>query len=180
MAFHNQTITYGQRVILTTLVTISALFLGLTACSGSTPTETASSTTERQATVATRGVEVMPFDLERTTHIFQKLENGGLQQVVADDPDDTEQIALIRAHLAEEAERFQQGDFHDPAMIHGEDMAGLHELMMGAERIAIDYSELPDGAQILYTTEDRALVSAIHAWFDMQVADHGDHARGES
>jgi hypothetical protein len=78
----------------------------------------------------------------------------------------------------EEAERFQGGDFHDPAMIHGDDMAGLHTLVTGADQISIVYSELPDGAQILYTTEDGDLVSAIHQWFDAQVLDHGSHAQG--
>jgi hypothetical protein len=118
----------------------------------------------------------MPFDLERTTHIFDKLEDGGLQQVVADDPTDDDQVALIRAHLVEEAERFQAGDFHDPAMIHGEEMPGLHELMLGADRITVVYRELPNGAAIRYTTGDSDLVAAIHAWFDAQLADHGDHA----
>jgi hypothetical protein len=132
---------------------------------------------DRQAEVAGRGAEVMPFDLERTTHIFEKLPDGGLQQVVSDDMDG-EQIQLIRAHLAEEAGRFSQGDFHDPAMIHGEDMAGLHELVMGAGEINIVYSDLDDGGQILFTTEDLALVTALHAWFDQQLADHGAHAQG--
>lgn len=135
--------------------------------------------TERQAAVAEKGAQVMPFDLDATTHIFEKNEEGGLQQVLADDPDDSEQIALIRSHLAEEAARFQQGDFHDPAMIHGDDMAGLHALMMGADQIEITYSDLPDGAQILYTTTDAELVSAIHSWFDAQVSDHGQHAQGQ-
>ncbi|MEZ4859893.1 MAG: hypothetical protein R3C14_01225 [Caldilineaceae bacterium] len=131
---------------------------------------------ERQADVAQRGTEVMPFDLNATTHIFEKTAEGGIQQVIADDPNDTAQIALIRTHLTEEAARFQQGNFHDPAQIHGMDMAGLHALMMGAEKITITYSELPDGAQITYITTDTALVDAIHAWFDAQVADHGPHA----
>ncbi|MCB8961635.1 MAG: aspartate carbamoyltransferase [Ardenticatenales bacterium] len=138
----------------------------------------APATTQRQEQVAAAGAEVMPFDLERTTHIFEKLDNGGLQQVISDDGD-AEQIALIREHLSEEAERFGQGDFHDPAMIHGEDMAGLHELMMGAEALTLQYSELENGAQILYTTEDGDLVDALHAWFDQQLADHGDHAQTE-
>ena len=34
----------------------------------------------RQEEVAARGVKVMPFDLEQTTHVFQKLEDGGLQK----------------------------------------------------------------------------------------------------
>lgn len=129
-----------------------------------------------QAQVATRSATVMPFSLDATTHIFEKQPQGGLQQVIAKDPNDLEQIKLIRAHLSEEAKRFQQGDFHDPAQIHNMTMPGLHELMMGAKQITIQYSELPNGAQILYTTTEPALVTALHAWFDAQVADHGQAA----
>jgi mono/diheme cytochrome c family protein len=138
----------------------------------------ASATPDRQEQVAEMGAEVMPFDLERTTHIFEKLDSGGLQQVISDDGDG-KQIELIRLHLADETERFSQGDFHDPAMIHGEDMAGLHELTMGAEELTILYSDVGGGGQILYTAEDGDLVTALHAWFDQQVADHGAHAQIE-
>lgn len=131
---------------------------------------------DRQAEVAERGAEVMPFDLERTTHIFEKFADGGLQQIVSDDGDSA-QVQLIRSHLEEEAARFALGDFHDPSMIHGDDMAGLHELVMGADRLTMVYSDLDQGGQILFTTEDADLVEALHAWFDQQVADHGDHAR---
>lgn len=120
----------------------------------------------------------MPFDLERTTHVFEKRVDGGLQQVIVDNGADIEQVALIRAHLSDEAERFRQGDFHDPAMIHGDDMAGLHQLTLGYEQITIDYRELPAGAQILYTTDDEEIVAAIHTWFDAQLADHAGHATG--
>ncbi len=137
-----------------------------------------SETPDRQEQVAEAGVEVMPFDLERTTHIFEKLDNGGLQQVISDDGD-REQIELIRLHLAEEAARFSQGDFHDPEMIHGEDMAGLHELMLGAKALTIIYSDVDGGGQILYTAVDDNLVTALHAWFDQQVTDHGTHAQAE-
>ena len=130
---------------------------------------------DRQAEVAAKGAEIMPFDLERTTHIFEKSDNGGLQQVVTDDGD-KEQIALIRQHLSEEADRFATGDFHDPSMIHGDEMPGLHELVMGADQIDIVYSDIADGGQILYTTENADLINAIHLWFDAQLTDHGDHA----
>jgi hypothetical protein len=39
----------------------------------------------RQGEVAARGAKVMPFDLEQTTHVFQKLDDGGLQKVVVKD-----------------------------------------------------------------------------------------------
>lgn len=118
----------------------------------------------------------MPFDLDATTHVFEKLEDGGRQTVVADD-DDPEQVALIRAHLSEEAERFARGDFHDPAMIHGDDMAGLHALMAGHERVTVTYGDVERGAEIRYRSEDPALVEAVHQWFDAQLRDHGEHAR---
>jgi mono/diheme cytochrome c family protein len=135
-----------------------------------------SDTPDRQDQVAELGSEVMPFDLDRTTHIFEKLDKGGLQQVVSNDGD-SEQIALIRAHLADEAERFSQGDFLDPMKIHGENMAGLDALMEGADRLAVVYSDVQSGGQILYTAKDDDLIMALHAWFDQQLVDHGEHAQ---
>ena len=134
------------------------------------------STTARQAEVEKRGAEVMPFDLEQTMHVFQSLNDGGLQTVRAKDPANREQIALIQSHLKEEAEKFQRGDFSDPAKIHGEDMPGLAELKAGAGQIEIQYMSLPDGAQIRYTAKNPTLVMAIHHWFMAQRADHGRHA----
>ena len=130
----------------------------------------------RQEEIAARGTEVMPFDLEETTHIFQKAQTGGVQKVVADDPTDAEQVALIREHLEEEAAAFRRGDLSDPAQIHGEEMPGLKELEAGAEKMDIRYSDLPNGAKIEYETSDPALVGALHDWFEAQLSDHGDHA----
>jgi hypothetical protein len=140
--------------------------------------EAGSATAARQAEVATRGAQVMPFDLDQTMHVFQSLDNGGLQAVTAKDAENHEQIALIQAHLKAEAEKFQRGDFSDPARIHGEEMPGLAALQTGAGRIAVQYTPLPNGGQIRYTTTDAALVQAIHQWFTAQRADHGRHAAG--
>ncbi len=130
----------------------------------------------RQQQVAEKGSEVMPFDLEATTHVYEKTANGGVQKVVADDPDDAENVAAIREHLREEADAFSRGEFSDPASIHGEDMPGLAELETGAERVEVRYEELPDGAQIALESEDPELVAAVHDWFDAQLSDHGDDA----
>jgi hypothetical protein len=120
----------------------------------------------------------MPFDLEQTTHVFQPLDGGGLQTVTAKDPSNRQQIALIQAHLQEEAEKFRRGDFSDPAKIHGEDMPGLAALRAGAGHIGVQYITLPNGAQIRYTTTEPTLIMAIHHWFMAQLADHGRHASG--
>ncbi len=131
---------------------------------------------QRQAAIAQRGAQVMPFDLEQTTHYFEPTNAGGIQQVTANDPNDQEQIQLVRAHLQEEVAKFTQGNFSDPAAIHGADMPGLATLRAGAERIQVQYTELPNGGQITYTTADPALVQALHQWFEAQLSDHGDHA----
>jgi len=130
----------------------------------------------RIAAVADRGRAVMPFDLDKTTHMFEPAGDGGRQAVTAKDVTDSEQIVLIRTHLLSEAEKFRRGDFSDPAAIHGPEMPGLAELQAGAARIDVQYSETPAGAEILYTTEEPALVDALHRWFAAQLADHGDHA----
>lgn len=130
----------------------------------------------RQEEVAEKGAEVMPFDLEATTHVFEKTKRGGIQKVVADDPDDAENVAAIREHLRKEAAAFSKGEFSDPASIHGEDMPGLAELEDGADRVEVSYEELPDGARISLESGDPELVEAVHEWFDAQLSDHGDHA----
>ena len=99
-----------------------------------------------------------------------------MQGVLADDPTDAGQVALVRAHLFEEAEAFRRGDLSDPAAIHGEEMPGLAELEAGVGKMEVRYSELPAGARMEYRTDDPALVSALHEWFDAQLSDHGGHA----
>ncbi|SDN31572.1 hypothetical protein SAMN04488074_1464 [Lentzea albidocapillata subsp. violacea] len=118
----------------------------------------------------------MPFDLERTTHQFTKTDTGGVQTVIADDPQDTAQITLIQQHLTAEVDRFRRGDFTDPARIHGNEMPGLESLRAHGGRIAIEYENTRDGARATYTTADVELRNALHAWFDAQVGDHGPHA----
>ena len=131
----------------------------------------------RQTEVARIGLQVMPFDLEVTTHEFAPLPNGGLQTVTADNPADKQQIELIQSHLQEESTKFQSGDFSDPAKIHGENMPGLASLQSGASDISVQYTSLPNGGQIRYTTDRADLVSSIHSWFNAQRSDHGHHAK---
>jgi hypothetical protein len=131
----------------------------------------------REAEVAERGARVMPFDLERTTHVFRATSDGGVQEVVSDDAVDPEQVALIRGHLREEAIRFTAGDFADPAAIHGDDMPGLAVLRARHDDVDVAYAELAAGARITYRSRDPEVVDALHAWFDAQLADHGGHAR---
>lgn len=126
--------------------------------------------------VVERGAKVMPFSLDKTLHIFDKTGTGGIQQVVAKDAGDQDQIALIRQHLADIAARFVQGDFSGPVRIHGQDMPGVKELSAGAAQVRFTYRDLPNGGQIEYVTKAPELVEAIHRYFDAQLSDHARHA----
>lgn len=131
----------------------------------------------RQEAVAERGADVMPFDLEATTHIFTKIEMGGIQQVIVKNASDTTQIGLIRKHLKKIAAQFSKGDFSDPSHIHGTEMPGLAELKTAQPgEIKIHYRQLKKGAEISYMTNNPKLVEALHQWFDAQLADHGKDA----
>ena len=130
----------------------------------------------RQETVHDMGSNVMPFDLGQTTHVFVMTENGGIQQVIANDPNDSAQIELIRQHIQHEAMLFSAGNFSDPMTLHGSDMPGIKELTAGAAEIKVEYTELPDGAQITFTTQNISLITAIHRWFGAQLSDHGSDA----
>ncbi|PZG02473.1 aspartate carbamoyltransferase [Micromonospora deserti] len=164
-----------RRQLLLAATTAAAVLSAGCADANSAPA-TSEASADRQAQVAERGASVMPFDLDRTTHHFRKTDTGGIQTVVADDPADTTQIGLIRQHVQHEAESFRRGDFTDPSRIHGTEMPGLAALRNSAGKIAIDYETTADGARITYTTPEDTLITALHAWFDAQLSDHGQHA----
>ena len=131
----------------------------------------------RQAEVASRGADVMPFDLKATNHIFTKTPSGGTQRVVARDVRDAAQTRLVREHLRDIQQQFRKGDFSGPTHIHGADMPGLAELSMSKPgAITVDYRETAGGAELIYRTSDAKLVAALHRWFDAQLSDHGPDA----
>ena len=141
------------------------------------PLAAAAQDAQRQAEVAKRGADVMPFSLKATTHIFTKTEEGGIQRVVAKSAADTQQIKLVREHLRDIRAQFLKGDFSGPTHIHGTEMPGLAELEAAKPgQIAIDYKDTDAGAELSYRTTDAKLVQALHHWFDAQLSDHGADA----
>jgi len=134
-------------------------------------------TTQEQVHHMSHGV--MPFEMSKTVHVFRMTERGGVQRVVAKDPADAAQIALIQSHLQHEYENFKQGNFTDPARVHGSQMPGLKELQDGASRITVAYQPLADGAALTFETTDLHLLTEIHRWFGAQLSEHGADARAE-
>lgn len=136
----------------------------------------AATTDSRQHEVRQKGAQVMPFALDKTVHIFDKTDSGGMQRVLVHG-DAPEQLAMIRSHLQDIAQAFTARDFSKPMHIHGADMAGLAELKAAkANELSAIYKELPDGAEITYRGHSSETVAAIHRWFDAQLRDHGDDA----
>ena len=133
----------------------------------------------RQEHVHQMAHNVMPFNISETVHIFKMTESGGVQKVISKDPGAADQIFLIQQHLQHEAERFQQGDFSDPAKLHGADMPGLRDLQAGASQIKVSYKALASGAEIIFETTDLHLLTALHRWFGAQLSEHGTDARAE-
>jgi hypothetical protein len=160
-----QSDTYFGKIHLLGLFIALDLFL-FAGCAHEAPTS-------HQAMVHKMGHEVMPFELSKTMHIFEMTDSGGIQQVIAKDPNDSEQILVIQNHLQHEAMLFKNGDISDPALLHGPSMPGLKDLAAGAPSIEIEYSSIPNGGQITFKTQDVHLITAIHRWFGAQLSEHG-------
>lgn len=116
----------------------------------------------------------MPFDVQKTLHAFVKTASGGEQLVVVRDPVAHEdQVSLVRSHVLDVSEAFDRGDFGDPMTIHGDAMPSVDVLSDRHDALTIRTFDVADGALIVFTTDDDAVVAALHAWFDAQVGDHG-------
>lgn len=150
---------------------LTALLLSVSAARAIPPVDPA-----RLDEVQERGSHVMPFDLKKTLHIFSKTNSGGIQEVIAKDDADTEQISLVQSHLAQLAAGFARGDFSGPRRIHGDDMPGLQALASAAGKVGFVYRDLANGAQIEYRTEEKQLIEAVHSYFDAQLRDHARHS----
>lgn len=119
----------------------------------------------------------MPFSVHAALHVFTKTDDGGIQRVVARDPADTHQAARIREHLRSIQTHFQAGDYSAARQIHGAEMPGMAQLAAARPgQVSIVYEDVEGGAQLRYRTQDPALITALHAWFDAQVVDHGSDA----
>lgn len=151
---------------------IAACLSGLAFASPASP--------ERQAEVARRGSQVMPFALSQTTHVFARTPDGGVQKVVLRDGADPAQLMLVRQHLQEIGEQFARGDFSGPETIHGHDMPGLEALRQARQarpgEMSVKYAEIQNGAQLQFIASRPELIHALHAWIGAQLGDHGKDA----
>jgi hypothetical protein len=127
---------------------------------------------DHHAALDARGDQVMGFEHTRTTHHFLLERDGGVVQVQANDPNDSESVAQIRNHLAEVAKAFSSGDFSMPRQIHDRVLPGVPEMTRLKEAISYRYEEIERGGRVRITTENPEALAAIHSFLRSQIEDH--------
>lgn len=162
---------HGRTAITAVLITAGAAITALAGCAGMNHDHA-----DHQAQVHDHGSMVMPFDLNKTLHSFVKTPTGGVESVVARTKTESRQAVLIRHHLQMLADDVAQGRFTDPAAIHGANMPGIKTLSAHPDRFTVAYTNIPQGGRLTFTSADRGVVAALHAWFDAQLTDHGSDA----
>ena len=135
--------------------------------------------THRQHMIHERSPMVMPFDMDKVTHYFIKNDSGGILRIKTKEISDTIQTALIQSHLKKEYTLFSNADFNDPKTLHGINMPGLKTLSESKGKFNVEYENLSNGAQIVFSSNDSEVINAIHKWFDAQIKDHGSDAESQ-
>ena len=124
------------------------------------------------AAVNERGERAMGFSQARTTHHFTLKPDGGVIRVEVNDPQDAENLGLIRRHLAHIARAFAEGDFETPMLVHDRVPPGVPVMRRLKSEIGYAYEETAGGALVRITTKNAEALAAIHDFLRFQIADH--------
>ena len=127
---------------------------------------------DHHAAVNERGDHVMGFDHDKTTHHFRLTKSGGVIEVSANDPKDTESRDAIRQHLGHIVKMFSEGDFNAPMLIHGQVPPGVPEMKQKIKLIQWKAVDTKAGGSIVIASKDAGAVAAIHAFLRFQIEDH--------
>ena len=118
------------------------------------------------------GEKTMGFSQTQTTHHFFIKKNGGVIQVEANDPKDTQNRNLIQKHLAHIAEAFAAGDFSDPLAVHDKVPDGVPAMQRFKGDIRYTFEPTPQGGRVLINTANLEALDAIHQFLRFQVREH--------
>jgi hypothetical protein len=118
------------------------------------------------------GQQVMGFSQTETTHHFFLSNDGGVIQVEANDPKDTQNRDLIRTHLAHIAQAFATGDFSDPMAVHDKVPDGVPVMQRLKGDIHYSFEETPSGGRVVVKTANSQALDAIHEFLRFQIREH--------
>lgn len=119
-----------------------------------------------------RGNQGMGFSQEKTTHHFYLTKTGGIIEVRAKDPQDTESIGQIRQHLKHIAAMFAAGNFEIPMFVHDKMPAGVPEMKSLKSSISYIYEESPGGARLRITSDNPQAIAAVRSFLRFQITEH--------
>jgi hypothetical protein len=127
------------------------------------------------------GEQAMGFSQTQTTHHFFLRKDGGIIQVEANDPIDTQNRDLIRIHLSHIAQAFAVGDFSDPLVVHDKFADGVPVMQRLKGDIHYTFEQIPQGGRVLIHTANAQAVEAIHQFLRFQIKEHqtGDSVKVE-
>lgn len=127
---------------------------------------------DHQAALNQHGDHVMGFSHEKTAHHFVLTQDGGLIEVRANDVKDTASLEQIRGHFQHIARMFADGNFNAPMLVHGQDVPGTAIMARLKNDLHWDLQEIPRGARITITADNKEALAAVHDFLRFQIADH--------
>ena len=119
-----------------------------------------------------RGDKHMGFDHLKTTHHFLLKDDGGVIQVEANDPKDTDSRDQIRGHLQHIAMMFSDGNLEIPMLVHDKTPPGSEVMKKLKADITYKYDLTDRGALIRISSANPEAVQAIQEFLKFQIKEH--------
>ena len=120
-----------------------------------------------------RGVMVMGFDQDKTTHHFLLYDDGGAIDIQVKDTSDAKDLDAIRAHLPHIAAMFGEGNFEAPMLVHdSHHVPGTDVLEQRKASIRYTYRDTPQGGRVDIVTRDQTALDALHRFLQYQIEEH--------
>jgi len=127
---------------------------------------------DHQAALNQHGDQIMGFSHEKTTHHFVLTSDGGLIEVRVNDMKDAASLGQIRGHFQHIARMFADGNYNAPMLVHSQNVPGTATMTRLKADLHWDMQELPRGASITVTADNKEVTDAVHDFLRFQIADH--------
>jgi len=128
--------------------------------------------TDHQAAPNQHGDQVMGFSHEKTAHHFVLTADGGLIEVRTNDIRDAASLRQIRSHFQHIVSMFAAANFNAPMLVHSQNVPGTATMTRLKADLHWDLQEIPRGARITITADNKEALDAVHDFLRFQIADH--------
>jgi hypothetical protein len=128
--------------------------------------------TDHQSALNQHGDQVMGFSHEKTTHHFVLTADGGLIEVRTNDIKDAASLRHVRSHFQHIVRMFADGNFNAPMLVHSQNVPGTATMTRLKADLHWDLQEIPRGARITITADNKEALDAVHDFLRFQIADH--------